>query len=106
MDTLISLVLFFIILGIIKDIILLSRWFEKWVRSKEGNDPKSPATLDKLEDLLFKEAEHISYNVKKSFDAHFQSLIAENKKTNDLLSKFLYGQKIIAKNIHGIDLDV
>lgn len=95
-----------LLLGIVKDIILLSNWLEKWLRSRGNGDLKSPASTEKLIELLRGNSAQVSLEIRESFDRHFMGLMAENRKTNDLLRQFLIGQRIIAKNVHGIDLDI
>lgn len=95
-----------VLFGLGKDVILFSRWVEKWLRTRSNGDPKAPASVEVLTALMREQSSQISLEVRDSFDRHMQALMAENRKTNDLLTKFLIGQRIIAKTVHGINLDI
>lgn len=82
---------------------MLSQWFEKWLRKRNG-DPKSPASLEVLGVLLREHSDYIVAEAQRNMDRHFTALMAENQKTNYLLQRFLIGQQMIAKVAHGIDL--
>lgn len=102
-----TLFVFILVLtGIGKDIVVFSRFVEKWLRTRGNGDPKSPASVEVLMALMDKQSRQISLEVRDSLDRHVQALMAENRKTNELLTKFLIGQRIIAKTLHGIDLDI
>lgn len=104
-DAILTFVTILIIIGIVKDIFVFTSWLDKWLAVK-NNGKKASITFEKA-DSLFAEKFNLQNEVVSSMlDKHIGALLAENKKTNDLLTRFLFFQKVIAKNVHGLDLDV
>lgn len=82
------------------------KFFDSWLARKQNGDPKQPASLEVLNVLLSEHSENTVNQMKLSFDLHFAPLLEEYKRTNEKLTKFLIGQQIIAKRVHGVDIDV
>jgi hypothetical protein len=97
------LIVVFIILGITKDVLVMVHWLENWIRSKSNGGSKVPPSTEKMQELLNIVSERSVERLELTFDKHFQSVLAENRKTNDLLFRFLLAQKLIAK-ANGVDL--
>ena len=106
MNTFVVAVLVLVLIGIAKDVVASVKFLEKWMRSRGNGDPKAPVSMETLVNLLRAQSEVIGTDIKQSFDVHFDALMAENRKTNDYLYKFLIFQKILAKKTYGIDLDI
>ena len=104
MENLIPLLVVFLGIGIIKDFMIFLSMLKKWLRTeRDGQDPKSPANVEKLKELLDNQSNDIVDNITLSNDKHMQSLLSETRKTNDLLFKFLLIQRFVAK-ASGINL--
>jgi hypothetical protein len=102
-NTFVVAVLILVLIGIAKDVVVFVNFVEKWLRSRGNGDPKAPANLETLTNLLRAQSEVINTDIDNSFEKHFQPLLAENKRTNELLLRFLLAQKMIAR-ANGLDL--
>jgi hypothetical protein len=99
-------VFFLVILGIGRDLLMAYRGAEKWLRTRNGVDPEAPVTVGKMTTMLNGSSVQTSLEIRESVEKHMQGLMRESQTTNDLLRRFLIGLRVIAKSIHGIDLDI
>ena len=105
MDNFVVVVFILVLLGIAKDVVISVEYIKKRLQSylTKNGAPKAPPSLETLTALLRAQSEVIGEDIKGSIDVHFQSLLTESKKTNELLFKFLFVQKMISK-ANGLDL--
>jgi hypothetical protein len=101
-DAFIFLVAAMVAIGVIKDIWMFGRWFDRRMQPRSKPRPEGLVTNERFDERT----EEIVEEIKNVNDVKLQSLLKETQSTNDLLRKFLLAMKILTKSQLGIDLDL